>query len=383
MFKILVTKCCGYVFVGMILRILLKYVVEAFGDRVKYWITINEPNVYVKFAYLKGQYPPGRCSSPFGNCTYGDSETEPMTATHNLILSHLKASSIYKIRYQPKQGGYIGIALNCPMYIPMTDTEMDHQAAKRAMAFDVAWYLDPLILGDYPSEVRNCLGNQLPKFSKAEMNMLKDSLDFIGVNHYTIEGFVYTSDERNGIPIGERFKNQHFTKQTFYFLICFTLLLIKSFIFYLQTEMPRFFVVPDSLEKIIGYLKARYNNKPMFVTENGISPLDQTTEDSKRIEYHKSYLAALTQAIKEDADVRGYFEWSLMDNFEWIFGYSMRFGLYHVDYHTMKRTPRLSAIWYKNFLTNDIQTSQSVIKNPTKDHNFHVTKTNATLSWSF
>ncbi|KAF6160144.1 hypothetical protein GIB67_016580 [Kingdonia uniflora] len=72
-----------------------------------------------------------------------------------------------------------------------------------------------------------------------------------------------------------------------------------------------------------------------------------------------------------------------MDNFEWIFGYSMRFGLYHVDYHTMKRTPRLSAIWYKNFLTNDIQTGQSVSKNPTKDHNFHVTKTNATLSSSF
>ncbi|KAF8391383.1 hypothetical protein HHK36_023687 [Tetracentron sinense] len=132
--------------------------------------------------------------------------------------------------------------------------------------------------------------------------------------------------------------------------------------------MGNFFVVPNGLEKIIGYLRTRYNNKPMFVTENGIAQMDRLGEqggellnDVKRIEYHKGYLASLAQAIRDGADVRGYFVWSLMDNFEWINGNSMRFGLYHVNFETLKRTPKLSARWFTNFLANIPQRNKSDI----------------------
>lgn len=195
--------------------------------------------------------------------------------------------------------------------------------------------------------MRLYLGSALPTFSPEETSYVKGSLDFIGMNFYTslyakdcihsacisggdrpIRGFVHTTGERDGEPIGGRCGN------------------------------PRFFVVPEGMEKIVNYMKERYNNMPMFVTENGFSPPQQNDQvqallqDTNRVNFHKSYLAALARAIRNGADVRGYFVWSLVDNFEWIDGYSQRYGLYYVDRQTLERVPKLSAKWYKNFLAN-------------------------------
>ncbi|XP_010245330.1 PREDICTED: beta-glucosidase 18-like [Nelumbo nucifera] len=195
--------------------------------------------------------------------------------------------------------------------------------------------------------MRHHLGARLPKFSVEESKTLNGSIDFIGINHYSslyakdcinspcptgeshaFLGFVYTTGFRDGVAIGE------------------------------PTPMPRFFIVPDGLEKMVEYIKTRYNNKPIFVTENGLAQSDQPAgkredllNDNKRIEFFKGYLASLARAIRNGADVRGYFVWSLMDNFEWTRGFSMRFGLYYVDYQTLERTPKLSAKWYRDFLT--------------------------------
>ncbi|KAF5187200.1 Beta-glucosidase [Thalictrum thalictroides] len=319
-----------------------------FGDRVKYWITINEPNLFVTNAYITGSYPPRRCSPPFGNCSSGDSDTEPLVAVHNMLLSHAKATKIYRKHYQAKQGGYITIVPHAGMFIPISDSEADREAAKRAVAFTAPWILDPLIHGEYPPEMRQCLGNRLPKFSPEEVDIVKDSLDFIGINHYAtlyakdcihsscdsgssraIKGFVYTTGERNGTFIGE------------------------------PTGFSRFFVVPKGLEMLLEYLKIRYNNKPMFLLENGMCQADGSIEldsellhDIKRVNYHKSYLASLKRAMRNGADVRSYFVWSLIDNFEWTSGYSLRYGLYYVDYQTLKRIPKSSSKWYRDFLTN-------------------------------
>ncbi|KAF9588793.1 hypothetical protein IFM89_015717 [Coptis chinensis] len=266
---------------------------KSFGGRVKYWATINEPMLFVKFAYMKGIYPPGRCSAPFGNCSSGNSNTEPLIAIHNMILSHIKATVIYRKLYQPKQGGYIGVVVNAIMYEPYGDDDVSREAANRALAFNVAWFLDPLIHGEYPPEMRLYLGVDLPEFSNDQSNKLKDGLDFIGVNHYSsfyakdciqspcdsgnhaIEGYTHITGERDGILIGE------------------------------ETAMRYMYVVPNGMEKIIGYLKRRYNNKPMFVTENGFPqknvPIEQVKElihDVKRVEFHKSYLASLARAIE-------------------------------------------------------------------------------------
>ncbi|KAF9588026.1 hypothetical protein IFM89_007201 [Coptis chinensis] len=281
--------------------------------------------------YKMGIYPPGRCSAPFGNCSSGDSETEPIVATHNMIISHAKAATIYKKHYQAQQGGYIGILPHASAFLPISDDEADREAANRAMAFSIPWIFDPLLHGDYPPEMRLCLGDRLPKFSHEERNMMKDSLDYIAINHYAT---FYAKD---------------YSISKF---LCGSL--------WLREDHRK-------------YLKERYNNiRPMFVLENGMAQADEPVEkhnellqDIKRVNYHKSYLASLLRAMRNGADVRGYFVWSLIDNFEWTSGYKLRFGLYYVDYLTLKRTPKASAKWYKDFLTNGTHAEQAAIKTST------------------
>ncbi|KAJ3680037.1 hypothetical protein LUZ60_016315 [Juncus effusus] len=323
---------------------------KAFGDRVKYWATFNEPNVMVKKGYLVGTYPPLRCSQPFGTCHAGDSDTEPYLAVHNIVLAHATAVEIYKRKYQAKQGGMIGIVMSTTWYEPLRNISEDLAATKRLLAFDVPWILDPIILGDYPSEMREILGSNLPTFSKEDKRKLSYKMDFIGVNHYTTlyvkdciysyceRGFdghalAFSTGERNGVPIGT------------------------------PTAMETFYIVPRGIELMVNYIKERYNNLPMFLTENGYAQDGNTSvndwlNDTERVYYLKSYLLSLLKAIKEGADVRGYFVWSLIDNFEWLFGYTLRFGIHHVDFKTQERIPKLSAKWYKEFL----QGSESLVK---------------------
>ncbi|XP_076889313.1 beta-glucosidase 18-like isoform X2 [Bidens hawaiensis] len=321
---------------------------KSFGDQVKYWITINEPKLYAELAYELGIFPPSRCSEPFGNCLDGNSDVEPIIAMHNMLLAHGRASKLYHEYFQPKQGGSIGVTVHSCMYEPLTDSELDHQAAKRAFAFHSGWALDPSIFGGYPEELKKYLGHELPSFSPDEKSLMKNSIDFIGINHYStsyvkdctnsncsatgnhaIEGFVEMVGERDGMLIGE-LTGQHGS-----------------------------YVVPRGMEEIVNLIKTRYNNTPMFITENGYSSPDvheqrvsELTNDVKRIEYHSKYLASLAKSIRDGADVRGYFAWSFLDSYEWTNGYNTRYGLYYVDRQTLTRTPKLSVTWYKNFLAD-------------------------------
>ncbi|KAL8195506.1 hypothetical protein R6Q57_025909 [Mikania cordata] len=338
-----------------------------FGDRVKHWVTINEPNLFTQMAYQNGKYPPARCSQPFGDCPAGNSDIEPLIVVHNMLLAHGKAVSLYRTDYQHEQGGSMGIVVDCQMYEPLTDNDLDQEAAKRSLAFFIGWALDPLTYGDYPSEMRQYLGNQLPQFSSAEREFLRNSIDFIGINHYStsyakdcvysscsetanraIKGFVDTTSERDGVQIGE------------------------------PTGIRSLPVVPRGIGEVVEYLKKRYDNKPMFITENGYSePQDEeqvqdAIQDFKRIEFHKMYMSSLAQAIRDGANVKGYFVWTLMDDFEWIIGYRIKFGLYYVDRQTLDRIPKLSAKWYLDFLTNNTQTpairiSELVLNKTCKD----------------
>ncbi|KAL0301151.1 UNVERIFIED_CONTAM: Beta-glucosidase 18 [Sesamum radiatum] len=323
-----------------------------FADRVQYWMTMNEPNLLAEAAYEKGRSPPARCSPPFGHCASGNSDVEPLVAVHNMLLAHARAAKLYHEQYKSKVNGVIGITVCAYMYIPLREIEDDTEAANRALAFNAAWMLDPLVFGDYPLEMKRYHGSELPSFSLEERELVRDSIDFIGINHYgtlyakdcihsscicndstctlgtdrPISGFVYTTGERNGVTIGE------------------------------PTGMSEFFVVPKGMEGIVKYIKERYHNKPMFVTENGYSSPGNEDDiyghDVKRIHYHQSYLASLAQAVRNGADVRGYFIWSFMDNFEWSNGYRLKFGIYRIDRQTLNRIPKLSATWYRDFLSN-------------------------------
>ncbi|GFP97017.1 beta-glucosidase 47 [Phtheirospermum japonicum] len=326
-----------------------------FGKRVKYWVTLNEPNVMAIRGYRSGIYPPSRCSGSYGKCNKGNSEKEPLIAAHNMILSHAKAVNIYRTRYQEEQEGNIGIVMNAIWYEPFSNSTEDKLAAERAQSFFLNWFLDPIIFGKYPEEMRRLLGTMLPVFSKKELEIMSNNrLDFIGINHYTSFYskdciYSYCDPEAPGV-----------TKSEGYYL---RTALRGGALIGEPTAVDWIFVHPQGMEKIVTYIKDRYNNTPMFITENGLGTMSELNtsinhfiNDFKRVEYMRSYLDSLAIAIRKGADVRGYFAWSLLDNFEWLSGFTIRFGLYHVDLGTLKRTQKYSGTWYKEF----IETSRGV-----------------------
>ncbi|EEF43903.1 beta-glucosidase, putative [Ricinus communis] len=321
---------------------------RSFGNRVKYWTTFNEPNVAVIRGYRSGIFPPAHCSGSFGNCSSGDSDREPFIAAHNMILSHAAAVDVYRTKYQKEQGGCIGIVMNAIWYEPISNSLEDKLAVERAQAFYLYWFLDPIILGKYPSEMHEILGVDLPAFSNHELEKLKSALDFIGINHYSsfyIKDCIFSvCNQGPGITKAEGFALRTAEKDSFF---------IGE-----PTSIDWLYIYPKGMENIVTYIKERYNNIPMFITENGFGEKENHStsmnfllNDVKRVEYLSSYLESLETAVRKGADIRGYFAWSLLDNFEWRDGYTVRFGLYHVDFSTLKRTQKLSATWYKDYIS--------------------------------
>ncbi|XP_050276671.1 beta-glucosidase 12-like isoform X2 [Quercus robur] len=313
---------------------------KEFGDRVKHWITLNEPWSYVNGGYVTGQSPPNRCSS----CTVGDSGTEPYLVSHYQLLAHASAVRVYRQKYQEVQKGIIGISLNAPWFVPFSNSRADHDATQRAIDFGYGWFVDPLTNGDYPHSMQSLVGNRLPKFTEEQSKLVKGSFDFLGLNYYTTnyaadapkaENASYATDmrtnvtaERNGILIGP------------------------------QAASSWLHVYPRGIRDFLLYTKTKYHNPLIFITENGIDEFNNATlslkealVDNFRIDYYYNHLQYLHRAIKDGVNVKGYFAWSLLDNFEWNSGYTVRFGINFVDYKNgLKRYPKLSARWFKRFL---------------------------------
>ncbi|WCJ19268.1 beta glucosidase 12 [Euphorbia peplus] len=319
---------------------------NAFGDRVKLWITLNEPYMYVQQGYSSGIFAPGRCSNR-SKCSMGDSSIEPYIAGHYLLLAHAAAVELYKEKYQISQKGQIGISLNSVWMVPYSNSHKDKLAADRALAFTYGWFMEPLYCGSYPLEMIVNVGERLPKFSRDESNMLKGSYDFIGINYYTsryvadipcqnhtsfhdprMDACANISTERNGIPIGPRIEDSW----------------IYSY--------------PDGLLQYLLYVKNKYNDPVIYITENGVDDQKGDTitifqEDNLRIEYFRSHLTCVLEAIRFGVKVKGYIGWSLLDNFEWTGGYTSCGGIVYVDFKNgLERYLKQSAFWFKKFLTH-------------------------------
>ncbi|CAA7393465.1 unnamed protein product [Spirodela intermedia] len=321
-----------------------------FGDRVKHWITFNEPHTFSIQGYDVGLHAPGRCSILLLLfCRGGNSATEPYIVAHNVLLSHAAVADIYRTKYKATQNGSLGIAFDVMWYVPSSNAPEDIEATQRAQDFQLGWFMDPLFFGEYPSSMRTSVGSRLPKFSPQEAASVKGSLDFVGINYYTTyyamndkrkivgvllndslaDSGAITAPFKNGRPIGDK------------------------------ASAIWLYIVPEGLRSLMNYVKSRYGSPPIFITENGMddpnnpfTSLKDALKDEKRIFYHSTHLSNLSASIREDGcDVRGYFAWSLLDNWEWAGGYTSRFGLYFVDYRDkLKRYPKNSVQWFKKFL---------------------------------
>lgn len=302
-----------------------------FGDRVKNWITLNEPWVVAILGYGQGVFAPGRVSN-----------TEPYAVGHHLLLAHARAVDVYRKHFQTEQKGKIGISNNCDWREPKSQKEEDIAAATRSLEFFLGWFADPVFLGDYPQVMKDRLGNRLPEFSKEERALLKGSSDFFGLNHYTT---MFAEDATGKDIQGSVYGNGGISEDQDVLLS-----VDNSWEF---TTM-NWGVVPWGCNRLLHWIRKRYDNPSVVITENGCAYEDVVKDgqvnDEPRIRFYKGYLKAISEAIGEGCNVTGYFAWSLMDNFEWAQGYKQKFGLVHVDRSTLKRTPKASAHTYSQIV---------------------------------
>lgn len=308
-----------------------------FGDRVKYWTTVNEPNVMGSGGYGMGIAPPARCSPPFGlvNCTRGNSSTEPYIAVHHILLAHASVVKLYRTKYRDKQHGFVGITIYVYWSIPSSHSKEDITATQRANDFLIGWILDPLVFGDYPATMKKNAGSRIPSFTKLESELVKGSFDFVGIEHYMI---AYVKDSPSSLM----------TEQRDYYADQAVSLLLPDPLWGFELS-----VNPWALEGVLEYIKQVYGNPPVFVYENGQRMrLNSSVEDTPRVEYLQAYIGSVLNALRNGSNTRGYVTWSFLDVFELFGGYESTYGLCYVDFDDpdLKRYPKLSAHWYSRFL---------------------------------
>ena len=295
-----------------------------------------------------GIHAPGRCSDR-SKCWAGDSITEPYLCVHSVNLAHAYASNVYRTKYQPTQGGVIGITLSVGWSEPATDSAADRQASDIALQFDFGAWADPVWFGDYPAVMRENCGALLPRFTDDEKRLLKGSSDFQGVNFYTAS---YVSAAKRGKPGSGWYVDRNASNSA---------VSANGTAIGVQADSPWLYIVPWGLHRMLDWIGARYGSSvPLVVTENGMDVVDENSKpladalhDTDRIDYLSSYIAAMGDSITDGTSVVGYFVWSLMDNYEWADGYSKRFGIHYVDYsNNLARYPKDSAKWYAQLIAN-------------------------------
>ncbi|CAG5129141.1 unnamed protein product [Candidula unifasciata] len=313
---------------------------EKFGDRIKYWVTINEPYVIAWLGYGLGVHAPGFIEPGDGVYQVG----------HNLIRSHTRAYHIYKDNFKDKQKGMVGIALSCDCMEPLTASPDDAIAAERAVHFNIGWFANAIFSGsgDYPQVMKKFIGDKsrrqgfassrLPEFTDAEKILNNGSADFLGVNHY-ISHLVRNRPNPDSTPSYEFDGDLELTQDT-----CWP-----------RTGAYWMTVNPWGIRRSLAWVKEHYYNPLIIITENGLNT-NSDIHDPARIDYYKFYTNEVLKAIKLDGvRVHGYTAWSLMDNLEWTDGYTLKFGLYHVDFSSPNRTrtPRSSARFFREFIVQN------------------------------
>ena len=288
---------------------------RALDGRVTKWATINEPWVVTDGGYLHGALAPGHRS-----------RFEAPIAAHNLMRAHGAAVQAYRA-----EGAHeIGLVVNIEPKHPASDSPQDAAAVRRAHAYMNEQFLHPALLGHYPPELAEIFGEAWPDWPAEDFALIRQPLDFVGINYYTRS----VTADGDSYPLRTAVVRQ--PRGT-----------------YTETGWE---VYPRGLTELLLWFKRTYGDLPVYITENGAAFFDPPVaeegriRDPLRIDYLRKHLVAIHDAIEAGVDVRGYMAWSLLDNMEWSLGYSKRFGIIHVDYGTLARTPKDSARWYSGII---------------------------------
>jgi beta-glucosidase len=291
---------------------------KALGDRVKNWMTFNEPLCTTFLGYGIGVHAPGIVDPSF---------VKPATATHTLFLAHGNAVRILRENVPDAR---VGIVLNMSPSYPYTDSEADKEAARMNDIIGNRWYADPVLKGEYPAEVIAHLGENAFKIEPGDMETIKAPLDFLAINYY----FRTVVEHDPNFPFGKEVRVPDVDR----------------------TEMD-WEIYPDGLRALLERVHTDYQPKEIYITENGCAMPDVVehgkVHDQRRIKFMEDHFTSLKQAMDAGVPVEGYFVWSLMDNYEWAWGYSRRFGITYVDYETQKRIPKDSFGWYKDVIKHN------------------------------
>ncbi|KAJ8963463.1 hypothetical protein NQ318_018946 [Aromia moschata] len=310
-----------------------RVVFRELGDDVKYWSTFNEPKQ--------------SCQSGYGTASNAPGITSPGVAeylcTYTVLLAHAKAYHIYDEEFRPTQNGLVSIVLDTEWTEPVTNRTEDIEAAERRLQFSFGLYGNAIYKENWPqvvidrikfrSENENFTKSRLPEFTDDQIDFIKGTYDFIGVNSYSTALIRDVAEAEFGTPSYDN--DQRLQK-----------LSDPSW----NKTSNGWSIVPWGQRKLLNWIKETYGDHPIMVTENGMAEDGSTLEDDTRINFYRDYLSAILDAIYEDeVNVIGYTAWSLMDNFEWLQGYTQHFGLYSVDFTSdnRTRTPKKSVEFYK------------------------------------
>jgi beta-glucosidase len=298
-------------------------VFDRLQDRVRTWTTLNEPWCSAMLGYYEGRQAPGR-----------QNFADAMDAVHHLLLGHGLAAQ--RMRAAATEPIELGITLNMGTAMAATESVADQEAARRADGLGARIYLDPLLRGQYPGDILDDLstrGIKMPVVD-GDLAIISQPIDVLGVNYYSSHRF-------SGVDAAGRTEDEEGNPLTVHVPLGRPV-----------TAMD-WEIVPEGFTELLVRLSREYPGTTMVITENGAAFDDEAdpsgyVADHDRTAYLSSHIAAVAAARQQGADVRGYFAWSLMDNFEWSYGYEKRFGLVHVDYETQARTPKQSALWYRD-----------------------------------
>ncbi len=294
-------------------------VARRLGDRVTYWTTLNEPWVISWIGHGWGEHAPGLRNPKVA-----------LQVAHHLLLSHGLAVDVLRDLVGPS--AQVGIVLDLSPVYPASDNPKDRAASQWADGFRNRWFLDPLFRGSYPADMWALYGDLAPKVKPGDMAQIARRLDFLGVNYYTRAVVAHDPKEKFQVRQVQVQTSEH-------------------------TEMG-WEIYPQGLFELLARLVREYKVPAIFVTENGAAFNDEVTtdgqvRDEKRIQYLYVHIREAHRAIQEGVPLKGYFVWSLLDNFEWTYGYTKRFGIIYVDYQTLRRIPKESAYWYAKVIENN------------------------------